>query len=151
MIPAYHAGYVVDASVGIKWFVREREANREVALALRQRHIEGATRMIVPELFLLEVPNAIKAGRKSREEDLAEVLATLEDLGLHVEQHTPRVLRKTNAVAWAYQLTWYDAVYVALAETMGFPCVTADEALLRKMNGHSIVLSLKDLVFEPSS
>lgn len=148
MIPAYHAGYVVDASVGVKWFVREREADREVALALRQRHIEGATRMIVPELFLLEVPNAIKTGRRSTEEDLAEVLTTLADLDIQVEQHTLRVLRKTNAVAWAYKLTWYDAVYVALAETLGFPCVTADEALLRKMKGHSIVLRLKDLTFE---
>ncbi len=148
MIPAYHAGYVVDASVGVKWFVREREADREVALTLRQRHIEGATRMIVPELFLLEVPNAIKTGRKSTEEELAEVLTTLADLDVQVEQHTPRVLRKTNAVAWAYKLTWYDAVYVALAEVLGFPCVTADEALLRKMKGHSIVLRLKDLAFE---
>ncbi len=148
MIPAYHAGYVVDASVGVKWFVREREADREVALALRQRHIEGATRMIVPELFLLEVPNAIKTGRKSTEEELAEVLTTLADLDVQVERHTQRVLRKTNAVAWAYNLTWYDAVYVALAETLGFPCVTADEALLRKMKGHSIVLRLKDLAFE---
>ncbi len=148
MIPAYHAGYVVDASVGVKWFVREREADREVALALRQRHIEGATRMIVPELFLLEVPNAIKTCRKSTEEELAEVLTTLADMDVQVEQHTQRVLRKTNAVAWAYKLTWYDAVYVALAETLGFPCVTADEALLRKMKGHSIVLRLKDLAFE---
>ena len=92
--------------------------------------------------------NAIKTGRKSTEEELAEVLATLADLDVRVEQHTQRVLRKTNAVAWAYNLTWYDAVYVALAETLGFPCVTADEALLRKMKGHSIVLRLKDLAFE---
>ncbi len=148
MIAAYHAGYVVDASVGVKWFVREREADREAALALRQRHIEGRTRMIVPELFLLEVPNAIKAGRKGTEEELAEVLTTLADLDIQVEQHTHQVLRKTNAVAWAYKLTWYDAVYVALAEILGFPCVTADEALLRKMKGHSIVLRLKDLAFE---
>ncbi len=148
MIPAYHAGYVVDASVGVKWFVRERDSDREVALALRQRHIEGATHMIVPELFLLEVPNAIKAGRKVTEEALAEVLVALAALDIHVEQHTQRVLWKTNAVAWAYKLTWYDAVYVALAETLGFPCVTADEALLRKMKGHSIVLRLKDLAFE---
>lgn len=148
MIPAYHAGYVVDASVGVKWFVRGREADREIALALRQRHIEGATRMIVPELFLLEVPNAIKTGRRSTEEELAEVLTTLADLDVQVEQHTHRVLRKTNAVAWAYKLTWYDAVYVALAETLGFPCVTADEALLRKMKGHSIVCRLKDLTFK---
>ena len=148
MISAYHAGYVVDASVGVKWFIREREADREAALALRQRHIEGTTRMIVPELFLLEVPNAIKTGRKSTEEELAEVLTTLADLEMQVERHTHQVLRKTNAVAWAYKLTWYDAVYVALAEIVGFPCVTADEALFRKMKGHSIVLRLKELAFE---
>ena len=147
MIAAYHAGYVVDASVGVKWFVREREADREAALALRQRHIDGDTQLIVPELFVLEVPNAIKAGRKSTEEELADVLATLADLDVQVERHTQRVLRKTNAVAWAYKLTWYDAVYVALAETLGFPFVTADEALLRTMKGHSIVLRLKDLAF----
>ncbi len=33
MIPAYHAGYVVDASVGVKWFIREREADLEAAIA----------------------------------------------------------------------------------------------------------------------
>ncbi len=148
MIPAYHAGYVVDASVAVKWFIREREADREVALALRRRHIEGHTRMIVPELFLLEVPNAIKAGRKGTEEELSEVLTTLADLDIQVEHHTHPVLRKTNAVAWAYNLTWYDAIYVALAEILGFPCVTADDVLLRKMKGHSIVIHLKDLAFE---
>ena len=138
---------MVDASVGVKWFVREREADREAALALRQRHIDGKTQLIVPELFVLEVPNAIKAGRKGTEAELAEVLKTLDDLEIQIERHTGRVLRKTNAVAWAYKLTWYDAVYVALAEILGFPCVTADEALLRKMKGHSIVLRLKELVF----
>lgn len=148
MIAAYHAGYVVDASVGVKWFVREREAHREAAVTLRQRHVEGRTRLIVPELFLLEVPNAIKAGRRGTEEELAAVLTTLADLEIQVERHTHQVLRKTNAVAWAYKLTWYDAVYVALAETLGFPCVTADDALLRKMKDHSIVLRLKDLAFE---
>ncbi len=147
MIAAYHAGYVVDASVGVKWFVRDREADRDSALALRQRHIDGKTQLIVPELFVLEVPNAIKAGRRGTEAELAEVLTTLDDLEMHIERHTAPVLRKTNAVAWAYKLTWYDAVYVALAETMGFPCVTADEALLRKMKGHSIVLRLRDLAF----
>lgn len=147
MIAAYHTGYVVDASVGVKWFVREREADREAALALRQRHIDGKTQLIVPELFVLEVPNAIKAGRKGTEAELAEVLKTLDDLEIQIERHTGYVLRKTNAVAWAYKLTWYDAVYVALAEILGFPCVTADEALLRKMKGHSIVLRLKDLAF----
>jgi len=148
MIAAYHAGYIIDASVGVKWFIKEHEGDRDAALAIRQRHILGQTRMIVPELFLLEVPNAIKAGRRGTEEELAEVLNTLMDLDLQIERHTQDVLRKTNAVAWAYNLTWYDAVYVALAEILGFPCVTVDDALLRKMKGHSIVLRLKDLAFK---
>lgn len=48
--------------------------------------------------------------------------------------------------ASAYKLTWYAAAYVVIAETSGFPSVTADEVLLRKMKGHRIVLRLNDLV-----
>ncbi len=148
MIAAYHAGYVIDASVAVKWFIKEGEKDREAALAIRQRHITGRAQMIVPELFLLEVPNAIKAGRRSTEEELAQALEVLADLGIQVEGYSKEILRKTNALAWAYKLTWYDAVYVAVAESLGFPMVTADEALVRKMRGHSIVLRLSDLVFE---
>ena len=147
MISAYHAGYVIDASVAMKWFIKEGEKDREAALAIRQRHIDGKAQMIVPELFLLEVPNAIKAGRRGTEEELADVLDVVTDLGIQIERHSKEILRKTNALAWAYKLTWYDAVYVAVAESLGFPLVTADEALVRKMRGHSIVLRLGDLMF----
>ena len=147
MISAYHAGYVIDASVAVKWFIKEGEKDREAALAIRQRHINGQAQMIVPELFLLEVPNAIKAGRRGTEEELADVLDVLTDMGIQIERHSKEILRKTNALAWAYKLTWYDAVYVAVAESLGFPMVTADEALVRKMRGHSIVLRLGDLMF----
>jgi predicted nucleic acid-binding protein len=149
MIPAYPVAYVVDASVAVKWFMKEKEDDRASAFALRRRHIEGKSRMIVPELFLLEVPNAIKVGRKATEDELARVLDTLHDLDLQVERHSWDVLRKANAIAWAYNLTWYDGVYVAVAEVLGFPLVTADEALMRKMRGHSIVLRLKDLALAP--
>jgi predicted nucleic acid-binding protein len=147
MIPAYHVAYVVDASVAVKWFIRAQEADREQAYALRQRHIEGRTKMIVPELFLLEVPNAIKAAKRADEDEIAKVLDALHDLDLQIERHSWDVLRKTNAIAWAYNLTWYDGLYVALAEAMGYPLVTADEALMRKLRGHSILVRLKDLAF----
>jgi len=31
------------------------------------------------------------------------------------------LLRKTTAIAWAYQVAPYDAAYVAFAERQGFP------------------------------
>ena len=37
--------------------------------------------------------------------------------------------------------------YVALAEARGFPLLTADEALVKKMKGHSIVLRPKAMEF----
>ena len=80
-ISAYHAGYVIDASVGMKWFIKDSGGDRDAALAIRQRHISGQTQMIVPELFLLEVPNAIKAARRGTEEELAEVLDVFCRLG----------------------------------------------------------------------
>ena len=147
MIVAYHAAYVVDASVAVKWFSRERESDREAAFALRRRHVEGQTRLIVPELFLLEVPNAIKFAKRASEDELAHVITTLHDLDLQIERHSWDVLRKTNAIAWAYNLTWYDGLYVALAEVLGYPLITADEVLMRKMRGHSILVRLKELVF----
>jgi predicted nucleic acid-binding protein len=36
-------------------------------------------------------------------------------------------------------------VYVALAEALGRPLLTADEALLKKMKGHSMVIRLRNL------
>jgi predicted nucleic acid-binding protein len=56
-------------------------------------------------------------------------------------------LRKANAIAWAYNVTIYDALYVALAEQVGYPLITADEAIVGKLTGHSIVLPLKELEF----
>ncbi len=145
MIPTYHAGYVLDASVLIKWFMVEEE--RDLALGLRKLHTSGRSTFFVSELTFLEILNAIRYGPKAEEGDGAEALHVLEDLHLHVKPTDFDLLRKANAIAWAYGITVYDALYVALAEQLGYPLITADEVLLKKMKGHSIVLRLSDLQF----
>jgi predicted nucleic acid-binding protein len=99
----------------------------------------------VPEFGLLEVLNAVRYSRQAKEADTVEALAALRDLQLDVERVDWDLLRKTTAIAWAYQVALYDAAYVALAERMGSPLVTADEALLKRMRGHRIVLRLRDM------
>lgn len=142
---AYHAAYVLDASVAAKWFVRHPEKDQEKALALRARHVGGRTRLIVPEFALLELVNAIRYSPRATEADGAAAVHLLESLHLQVERLSGDLLRKANAIAWAYKLAVYDAAYVALAELHGLPLITADDALIRKMRGHSIVVALKDL------
>ena len=70
MIAAYHAGYILDASIAVKWFAERAEAERDRALAVRARHAAGRIRLSVPMSFLLEVANALRfshrfADRKS--------------------------------------------------------------------------------------
>ena len=50
-----------------------------------------------------------------------------------------------DAIAWAYKVTIYDALYVALAEQVGYPFITADEVMVKKLKSHSIVVPLREL------
>ena len=145
MITAHHAGYVVDVSVLAKWFLHHQEADRDRAIALRDLHISGRSKIHIPQLALLEVLNAIRFSPKADEEDGATALEALQDLHLEIRTSDTDVLRKANAIAWAYRITIYDALYVALAEQVRYPLVTADEAMIRKLKGHSIVIALREI------
>ena len=104
------------------------------------------SKLILPEFGLLEIANAIRYSARAKEADVASALDLLHDLHLEIHQLSWDLLRKVNAIAWAYRIAVYDATYIALAEVVGFPLLTADEGLLKKMKGHSIVLRLRDLV-----
>lgn len=145
MITAHYAAYVLDASVIVKWFLHHQEADRDKALALRDLHIAGRSKIHIPRLALLEVLNAIRFNSKADEEDGAMALETLQDLHLEINSGDINVLRKTNAIAWAYKITIYDALYVALAEQIGYPLITADEVMVKKLKGHSIVVPLREI------
>ncbi len=145
MISAHHAGYVVDASVLVKWFLYQQEADRDRALALRDLHISGRSTIYIPALALLEALNAVRFSPKADEEAGETALETLQDLHLETKAADVNLLRKANAIAWAYKITIYDALYVALAEQVGYPLITADEVMVKKLKGHSIVVPLREL------
>jgi len=145
VISAHHAGYVVDASVLVKWFLHEQEGDRDRALALRDLHISGRSTIVIPQFALLEVLNAVRFSPKAKEEDGEMALEALYDLHLETKPPELNLLRKANAIAWAYKIAIYDALYVALAEQVGYPLITADDVMVKKLKGHSIVVPLREL------
>jgi predicted nucleic acid-binding protein len=142
---AVHTRYVLDASVAAKWFTRHDEADRHKAIALRALHASGRCALVVPEFSLLEILNAVRFSGRAVEDDAARALALLEKLRLDVVSLEWELLRESMASSWASGLSMYDAAYVALAERLGVPIVTADDVMVRKLSGRASVIRLHDL------
>jgi len=58
---------------------------------------------------------------------------TTTSVACHAKVETKVVDVNPNAIAWAYKVTIYNAIYVALGEQLGYPLITADELMVKKL------------------
>ena len=118
-------GAVVDVSVAVKWVVSE--PGSEEALMLSQ------SRLYAPDLLVPEISNVLwkKVRRRELTEDDAAYLQTVAadvPVTLYpVEQLAERALR----LALKLRHPVYDCLYLALAEELGIPVITADGKFAR--------------------
>ena len=127
---------VVDASVAVKWLVRE--VYSDLAESLTRTWLRQGTRIVVPYLMLVEVSNALYQKARQGEIALDAAAGLVENLvskditlwetsGLHS--------RALELAATLNQPAIYDAHYLALAEIMGCDLWTADERFFRAGTG----------------
>ena len=92
----------------------------------------------MPEYALLEIANAVRHSGGAGAEDAGLALEFLEDLRLEYAPLGWQLLRSAAKIAWDHRLTIYDAAYVALAEALRIPLVTADETMAQRVGkrGH---------------
>jgi len=117
---------VIDASIIVKWF--SEEIGSKEALNLKDDHINRKTLLIVPELAFFEVINAPRY-KKQIEDKLSKVNKDLWGLQLYIEKINPFLLEKSIELALKYNLSIYDAIYLALSNLYNSPLITADKAL----------------------
>ena len=136
---------VVDASVAMKWFVREADSTRALSLVTANQP------MLAPWLMRLEVTNGLL--RHYREEKLSEkaareALSELDRLiGQGLIQLMPNEELWESAVGLAFKIkhTPADCLYLALGKATKATVVTADEALARRAaNGGAKAMMLAD-------
>lgn len=123
---------VVDASVVVKWFLNEESSDK--ALSLLSLHGAGEIVLLIPDFCFLEVLNVLRYKRKDVN-SLVEINKTLRDYQLHVEKVDSSLLEKACILALKYNLTVYNAVYLALAHLYGTHLITADAELGKQPNG----------------
>lgn len=129
-----YSNVVLDASVVIKWFRSKDESGLIKARAYRRDHLTGKIRISVPELLYYEVLNALATKPGIFSEQLNKAAVLLEEMGLDRYPLRSRLASETVKFKMEYNLSFYDASYIALASILETEFVTADEKLVQKLH-----------------
>jgi predicted nucleic acid-binding protein len=122
---------VLDASVILKWFLREKDT--ESALKLKEKILTENISVFLPDLVLFEVANALRFKPEYDEKAATEAVNSLLDLGFDIVKPDRDILNSTFKISFRHSVTVYDAVYLALAKRMKCEFITADEKLFLKV------------------
>lgn len=121
---------VLDASVIIKWFTQEED--KEKAIELREQFLKGEIEIITPDLILYEILNALRFNTAFKEKDLEDALESILEMDFTITMPISGILDKAIEIAFSKNITFYDAIYVALAYNLNCTFVTADKKLYEK-------------------
>lgn len=126
-------GYVVDASVAVKWLIAEPLSEESARL------LEADVTLLAPDLLFAEATSALAAKHRDGELD-AEDFADAVDLLRTAPVSTPLSMRRLapSSARLARDLGHpvYDCVYLALAIHENQPVVTADTRFHDKVRRH---------------
>ena len=118
---------VVDASVVVKWFIEEKHSDK--ALELRDRYINLEIELLAPELLPYEVLNALRYSKLFTSQEMKNIAQAINLYGFKLYPLIGELAELTIEVAYANNLTIYDASYLALAIKNKTMVYTADKKL----------------------
>lgn len=121
---------VVDASVALKWRLRDEEATQQ-ADALLEDFLAGNLELLTPTLFDYEIANALRVAvtrQRLSEEDAAVALADFAQFAL-VRYDFSGIASRTFHLSGQHQRSAYDSAYMALAQAQGVWFFTGDKRL----------------------
>ena len=125
---------VVDASVVSKWYLEEE--NSDKALEIRTLYTSGKLNLAAPVLVLYEVGNTLRKHPAITSEDATKAFSSLLEMRMDLRSFVESdSLKKTFEATRNFNITFYDGLYVSLAQFCSAIFVTADDALYNKIAG----------------
>lgn len=119
-------GFVVDASIAVKWYVEEADSEHAHSL------LAGPYEFAAPSLLRAELASALWRNWRDGYVSGTQVTDALASLEKAVGQwhETRKLLPMAVERAFVLRHHVYDCLYLALAEALRFKVITADRKLL---------------------
>jgi len=139
--------FVVDASVVVKWYLQEEYSDHALTLVSRDYRLHA------PDFLLAEVHNTLCAKIRQGQMTIREANIVREGLAdrraVPARLHpSPRLYTDAFRLADRTFKSFYDCLYLALAELLGYPLVTADLRFCGGMEGtpyESLVVPIESI------
>lgn len=133
---------IPDASVILKWAFRSpEEQDLEKAMDILNLWLEGKVEMILPKLWGFEVGNVLALKNPQYAQEVMEIF-----IGYRFPEYetTTELCNETFKLIRQYRVTFYDAVYHAIALLKNGTMITMDKAYYRKAVKAGNVMILED-------
>lgn len=129
---------VLDASVAIKAYVSEPDT------ALAIDWLGQVTSVLVPDMFFVEVGQALLRHHREHRLEYADVKAALAELALVAEVPLTGAALLPRALDLAQTLSHglHDCMYLSLAERCACPVLTADAKLTNKVRQGAVPIEV---------
>lgn len=140
---------VIDASVAIKLFLQEEDSDK-ADLLFTALTTAAPARFYVPDLFFVECGNVLWKYVRFHgypPDSARQDVAALKALKL-LTVSTADLLSNALELAFQFEVTAYDAVYVALAKQLNLPLITADSSLVKNLENSELSVLLLNAIFD---
>jgi predicted nucleic acid-binding protein len=121
---------VIDASVAVKWYLRD-EPDLDAAGRILDGFRDGRTMPIAPQQLVYEVPSAIRNALRTQRQTVADARRGIgEFIRLKIPLiHNDELMAAGYDQAVRFGCSFYDGLYLALADQIGCPFIFADHRL----------------------
>lgn len=134
---------LLDTSVVAKWFILEEDSER--ATDLRREHTRDQLLLHAPDILLMELANALRYSPVVSAGEIPETFQLIFDLEIVIVPFDLDILVSAISLSSRHDLAVYDAYFLALAQALEIPLITADRRMLSRLTTEDGALSLESL------
>ena len=132
--------FVLDTSVIVQWFQESSELHNKKAKQVLDDLAAGKVNILISDQLGLELLNALLVGKKSPLYETNYALDKLFELPLNIIDINLPLLKIAAGLMQQYNMTSYDAYFLALAQYEGCKLISDDQKAHGKITDGTVLM-----------